>query len=41
VYQAYLNYVKKNYMFAVGDIIDVKPFKDEVVKLLKELTSTN
>ncbi len=37
VYEAYLNFVKKNYLFTVGEIIDVRAFKEKVGDVVKGL----
>lgn len=37
IYENYLNYVKKNYLFNVGNVIDVKVFKDEVDRICRSL----
>lgn len=37
IYDNYINYVKKNYLFTIGSIIDIKVFKDEVNRICKNL----
>ena len=37
LYQHYINHVKKNYMYRVGELIKVTRFDEEVRKVLKDL----
>jgi hypothetical protein len=38
IYDTYYNYVKKNYLFNVGDVIDIKIFQEKVKNLLETFT---